>query len=218
MCSPAQGHNHAHYSNYARYELLDPSSQAVVIGHKQGFCLLDSECANPRYTCGNQGITAGCADLYGSTLGCQYLDVTGVPPGSYTLRVTVDPFGRINETNEGNNVVSTPVTIANPTVDACNTPVVIPAAGGVFTGSTSGGSTQSSTCGNTNAAPEKVFQWTPSASGTATIQTCSATATTFDTVLYVRGSNCQTGSQIACNDDTSGCAASVGAGQGSRVT
>jgi lysyl oxidase len=217
-CSPAQGHNHAHYGNYARYELLDATSQAIVIGHKQGFCLLDSECTNPRYTCGNQGITAGCADLYGSTLGCQYLDITGIPAGDYTLRVTVDPFGRIGELNEGNNVISTAVTIANPALDACSTPTVIPAAGGVLTGSTSGTSTQSGTCATTSLAPEKVFQWTPSTSGTATIQTCGASGTTFDTVLYMRSGSCQTGSQVACNDDTSGCATSTSPNYGSRIT
>jgi len=216
-CSPAQGHNHAHYSNYARYELLDPDSQAVVIGHKQGFCLLDSECSNPRYTCGNQGITAGCADVYGSTLGCQYLDITGVPPGNYSLRVTVDPFVRIPELSESNNVVSTAVTIPNAS-GACGTPTVIPASGGVFTGSTSGGSTQSGTCGTTNAAPERIFQWTPSVSGTATIQTCGASGTSFDTVLYMRSGSCQSGSQIACNDDTSGCATGSNPNYGSRIT
>jgi hypothetical protein len=41
ICSPAQGHNHAHYTNYAKYELLDSTGQALVVGHKQGFCLLD---------------------------------------------------------------------------------------------------------------------------------------------------------------------------------
>src|SRR5262245_50258562 len=61
ICSPAQGHNHPHYGNYARYELLDASSQAVVIGHKQGFCRTDGDCPNPKYTCNNQEISAGCS-------------------------------------------------------------------------------------------------------------------------------------------------------------
>src|SRR5262249_48928396 len=39
--SPAQGHNHPHYQNFARYELLDSFGQALTVGHKQGFCLLD---------------------------------------------------------------------------------------------------------------------------------------------------------------------------------
>ncbi len=111
ICSPAAGHNHPHYQNYARYELLDATGQALVVGHKQGYCLRDTECATPVYTCTNQGITAGCADLYGANLGCQYLDITGVPSGTYTLRVTIDPFGRIAELSETNNVVQQPVTI-----------------------------------------------------------------------------------------------------------
>ena len=222
-CSPAEGHNHAHYSNYARYELLDPSNQAVVIGHKQGFCLLDSECANPRYTCDNQGISAGCADEYGSHLGCQYLDITGIPAGDYTLRVTVDPFSRIAELNEGDNVFSIAVTIPDPSAPSanpCTDPTVIPAAGGVFTGSTSGisgGGSLDGTCGNTGTSPEKVFQWTPSLSGRATIQTCGG-STNFDTVLYMRSGSCQTGSPVACNDDTSGCNSGAGSGIASRIT
>src|SRR5262245_15924247 len=211
ICSPAQGHNHAHYTNYARYELIDPTNQAVVIGHKQGFCLGDSECSNAKFGCNNQGLSVGCADTYGSGLGCQYLDVTGVAPGNYTLRVTLDPFGRIPELNESNNVVTVPVTIPGSgggggTGAACTSPAVIPAAGGVFPGTTSGSSTTSGSCGNSGGAPEKVFSWTPSASGTATIQTCGSSGTNFDTVVYMRSGNCQTGGQVACNDDSSGCA------------
>jgi lysyl oxidase len=213
-CSPAEGHNHPHYSNYARYELLDPSSQAVVIGHKQGFCLLDLECSAPKYSCNYQGITAGCADVYSSDLGCQYLDVTGIAAGNYTLRVTADPFGRISELDETDNVVSTPVTIGAPGADACTNPTVIPAAGGVIDDSTGGASTQSGTCGNTASAPEKVYRWTPSVSGTATIETCGS-GTQFDTVVYLRTGTCQ-GSQSACNDDS--CTIANGQNYGSRIS
>src|SRR6185369_15027601 len=110
ICSPAAGHNHPHYSNYARYELIDGTGQAVVVGHKQGYCLRDTDCASPVYTCLDQGLTVNCADEYGASLGCQYLDITGVPDGTYTLRVTVDPFNRIAETFEGDNVVERAVT------------------------------------------------------------------------------------------------------------
>ena len=106
-CSPAGGHGHAHFSDYARYELLDATASVVVLGHKQGFCLRDTTCPPgiaPNYICAYQGLTAGCGDLYGPSLGCQYLDVTGVPPGMYTLRVTVDPLERVIESREDNNV------------------------------------------------------------------------------------------------------------------
>lgn len=88
---------------------------------------------------------------------------------------------------------------------ACSNATVIPPSGGTFTGATTGTSTLQGTCSATDTAPERVFQWTPSASGVATIQTCSATATTFDTVLYMRTGSCDTGTQTACNDDTTGC-------------
>jgi hypothetical protein len=222
-CSPSAGHNHAHYLNYASYELLDGNSQAVVVGHKQGYCLLDSLCDAPKYTCGNQGITAGCADVYGANLGCQYLDITGLPAGNYTLRVRMDPFGRIPELNEGNNVTTVNVVIPSPTApppSACDAPTVLPAAGGVFTGTTAGTSTLTGCVAETAGAPERVFQWTPSVSGTAEIKTCGAN-TSFDTVLYVRQGSCAAGTAAACNDDTAGCGTGDGCGNaghhGSRV-
>lgn len=116
VCSPAEGHNHPHYANYARYELLDASRNVVVVGHKQGYCLRDTNCAAPVYTCTNQGISAGCFDTYDYTLGCQYLDVTGVAGGSYVLRVTIDPLGKIPEASEANNVTEQAVVIARPGV------------------------------------------------------------------------------------------------------
>lgn len=111
MCSPADGHDHGHYTNYVRYELLDAASHAVVLGRKQGFCLRDGDCADPVYTCAYQGLSTGCSDVYESSLGCQYLDITGVPPGDYLLRAIVDPLDRIVEANEGNNASTRPVTV-----------------------------------------------------------------------------------------------------------
>ncbi len=110
VCSPAAGHNHPHYANYARYELLDQSGDTVVVGHKQGYCLRDTNCANPIYTCANQGISAGCYDTYDSSLGCQYLDITGIPGGTYLLRVTIDPLRQIPEVSDDNNVTQQTVT------------------------------------------------------------------------------------------------------------
>lgn len=113
-CSTA--HGHAHFENYVRAELLDDQGAVIAVGDKQGFCLLDLECDHPQYTCGFQGISAGCSDVYVEGLPCQYIDVTdaGLAPGSYTLRVVVDPLDRIPEANETNNVTSTPVTIGAP--------------------------------------------------------------------------------------------------------
>jgi hypothetical protein len=63
------------------------------------------------HTCLDQGLDPGCWDVYPYWLGCQYVDVTDVPDGTYSLRVTVDPLGRIDESNEGNNAIEEPVAL-----------------------------------------------------------------------------------------------------------
>ncbi len=113
----------------------------------------------------------------------------------------------------------TPTLTPTPTVTAtpelCNDITIIPAAGGTFTGATSGASLMAGSCGSgTSFSPEAVYEWTPAQTGLAEITTCGGT-TNFDTVLYVQ-STCG-GSQIACNDDSCGLASrivlSVTAGQ-----
>src|SRR5205814_10368307 len=63
--------------------------------------------------------------------------------------------------------------------------------------------------------PERVFQWPPPVSGTATIETCGA-GTSFDTVLYVRSGLCASVSEVGCNDDA--CSNSTGLFRASRLT
>jgi Lysyl oxidase/Secretion system C-terminal sorting domain len=86
-------HNHWHYSGYAEYVLFDGDGTQVPIGTKNGFCVLDLECSdggNPQYTCENMGISAGCGDIYDKGLPCQYIDITDIPAGDYTLVVRVN--------------------------------------------------------------------------------------------------------------------------------
>jgi len=109
-------HGHYHLASFADYELVTLDGLQVVRGHKQAFCLLDSikldPLAGPRtYSCGFQGISAGWADLYSSSLDCQWIDVTGVVPGDYLLRVRVDPLDLFAESDETDNVTEVPVTI-----------------------------------------------------------------------------------------------------------
>lgn len=82
-------HNHWHYEGYAEYVLYDDLGNPMPqIGFKNGFCVLDLECSDggqAKYTCGNMGITAQCGDIYSSGLSCQWVDITDVPDGSYTM-------------------------------------------------------------------------------------------------------------------------------------
>lgn len=83
-------HGHWHYDGYAEYVLYDSASQPLPTGFKNGFCVLDLECSGggtAKYGCNNMGITAGCGDIYDASLPCQWMDVTNVPAGRYTLVV-----------------------------------------------------------------------------------------------------------------------------------
>lgn len=92
--------------------------------------------------------------------------------------------------------------------------ISVPTGGGVFAGSTSGVSAQHGRCAYTKAAPESIYEWTPSSSGTATVKTCGG-ITNFNTAIYVRERFCRVGEQVACNDDA--CANANGDERASEV-
>ncbi|MSP54052.1 MAG: hypothetical protein EXR69_00355 [Myxococcales bacterium] len=125
-------HDHFHFDGYARYSLLDGVTE-VAKGHKQAFCLLDFEAwtedARPRplYTCERQGISAGWADTYGGHLDCQWIDITDVPAGSYTVHATVNVDSIIPELDYENNVADATWTVVDPVdlpavTDPCDPP------------------------------------------------------------------------------------------------
>nr|WP_255216693.1 lysyl oxidase family protein [Pseudenhygromyxa sp. WMMC2535] len=119
-------HEHYHFDEFARYELTDSQGQSVVAtGHKQAFCLLDTiSWAWPfelaKYDCANQGISRGFSDFYESGLPCQWIDITGLEPGDYLLRIILNPLREdfalpmVNERDVDNNVLELPVEIPAP--------------------------------------------------------------------------------------------------------
>ena len=107
-------HMHHHVKNYASYELLDATGTVVLTARKQAFCLEDGENIQPGvpatgYSCTDQGITHGWADVYSRYLPCQWIDVTDVPPDTYTLRVVVNPLRTLPESNYDNNTFTVSV-------------------------------------------------------------------------------------------------------------
>ncbi len=105
-------HGHWHYEGYAEYLLFDADGVETPAGFKNGFCVMDLDCTlnggTPKYNCTNQGITAQCGDIYGAYLQCQWIDITDIEAGQYTLVVRVnwdqspDVLGN-HETNYLNN-------------------------------------------------------------------------------------------------------------------
>jgi hypothetical protein len=117
-------HEHHHFDNYAHYYLLD-GQDVIAAGHKQAFCMVDWESfawplLGPEdrvYTCYNQGLSLGWSDTYFASLDCQWIDVTNVSLGEYTLRmeVNVPPVGKAHATlverRYDNNVLEIPVVV-----------------------------------------------------------------------------------------------------------
>jgi hypothetical protein len=110
-------HGHYHMTGFSTYALLNSSGTVVRRSRKQGFCLRDDRpfFANARpavgFDCEHQGITKGWQDVYDKSLDCQFLDITGVRPGQYLLRVTVNPRRLLKESNYGNNSATVPIRI-----------------------------------------------------------------------------------------------------------
>eukprot|EP00051_Salpingoeca_urceolata_P033993 m.503248 g.503248 ORF g.503248 m.503248 type:complete len:385 (+) comp70449_c0_seq1:251-1405(+) len=108
-----QCHVHFHFKAFSRYRLLNIDGSERLSGHKQSFCLMDSaripyKPAQPSmgHSCEYQGISAGFMDVYGANLECQWIDITDLPGGGwhqYLLRVEIDPYGLVAESDETNN-------------------------------------------------------------------------------------------------------------------
>ncbi|MBK9175957.1 MAG: hypothetical protein IPM46_06370 [Flavobacteriales bacterium] len=103
-------HGHAHYAGYADYILFDQSGNAIPVGFKNGFCVIDVGCfgGTGQYGCSNMGISKQCYDEYGTGTTCNWIDITDVPNGTYTLVLRTnwqhapDALGR-HEMNYANN-------------------------------------------------------------------------------------------------------------------
>lgn len=105
-----QCHNHWHFKDYAEYLISDMNNNFIPIGYKNGFCVLDLVCytGQAKFGCSNMGITAGCGDIYGSYLPCQWIDITDIADGSYKLIVRAnwvprpDFYGKYEVTYDNN--------------------------------------------------------------------------------------------------------------------
>lgn len=118
-------HGHFHFESHAQYDLIEAATSLILpIGVKNGFCLRDNEVwdaalattACDQYDCESQGISAGCADVYDAALDCQWIDITDVSPGDYTLRVTTNPNARIPELDYVNNSATVRIRITDDDV------------------------------------------------------------------------------------------------------
>ena len=113
------GHNHWHVQEMMRYDLW--GGAGTYRGAKVGFCFLDSDvhnsglpgysggyyrgsmCStNPNVLSNRMGISIGMGDEYEWYLAWQWVDITGLPSGTYTVRSKVDPYAFFLEQDESN--------------------------------------------------------------------------------------------------------------------
>lgn len=112
-------HNHWHFLGFALYELVDLQGNVVLTGRKQAYCMEDtvqyfsspSVPCSTKYSCDNQGVQPGWSDIYSNDLDCQWLDITDITPGTYKLRVAVNPSRFFDEVTFDNNVTEVTVEI-----------------------------------------------------------------------------------------------------------
>jgi Lysyl oxidase len=116
------GHSHWHIQNVSRMWLLSTNGANLVAGSKVGFCFFDTNLFYPDLPgspssavyrgsgCGGQsslsvkmGISVGWGDRYQASLPYQWIDITGVASGTYTVQVIVDAENHYLETREANN-------------------------------------------------------------------------------------------------------------------
>lgn len=124
--STCPSHHHYHLKDFNDYTLYSCDG-AKRRGKKQAFCLMDvtkidSGAGGATYTCSNQGVSAGWADVYGSTLDCQWIDVTGLGDGDYLLEARTNVQGMFKEDTYGDNSTWAGVRIKGNTVTQIDVP------------------------------------------------------------------------------------------------
>jgi hypothetical protein len=98
-----------------------PASMHSADGAKGSFCFIENYGDAPDWTgapascgmydCGDMGQQPGCADDYFTGLDCQWIDITGLASGSYTMCAWIDPTNVVYELNDNNNISCVTVSI-----------------------------------------------------------------------------------------------------------
>ena len=118
-------HNHYHLKDFNDYKIFDCRG-VERRGKKQAFCLMDvlkiNGSGSSTYTCSNQGVSSGWADVYGSDLDCQWIDITGLANGDYVLEARTNTSAIFKEDSYGDNITWTGIHIQGTTVSEIPVP------------------------------------------------------------------------------------------------
>jgi hypothetical protein len=120
------GHNHWHFEQFARYQLLNSAKTLAVRSHKVGFCIAPSDPVDllaphavwqppaigfTSFTCGSptalwvqEMMPIGWGDTYFQDIAGQAFNITSVPNGTYYIEVIANPEHVLYESNTHNDV------------------------------------------------------------------------------------------------------------------
>jgi hypothetical protein len=106
---------------FSQFDLIDPTGATTTVGRKQSIFLVDfaSNCINAGPSTDylpDQGVTPGWGDVYDASTRCQWLDVTDVPDGRYTLRISIDVNRLIDQDDVLPDTASIDIELAGSTV------------------------------------------------------------------------------------------------------
>jgi hypothetical protein len=119
-----KGHNHWHFEQFAKYQLLNSAKNLAVRSHKVGFCIAPTDpvdLAEPTAVwqpsflgfggqCGSmtalwvqEMMPVGWGDTYFQSVAGQSFDITRVPNGTYYVEVVANPEKVLHETDTSND-------------------------------------------------------------------------------------------------------------------
>lgn len=120
---------------FATFNVYNSTGHRVAEGHKASFCLEDNQCmpdVKPKYACANfgdqgthapirkccntfnaifillhsKGITVNCSDIYRYNIDCQWVDITEMEIGTYTIKISINPEFKVGEMSFENNAAT----------------------------------------------------------------------------------------------------------------
>jgi lysyl oxidase len=122
--------------DFLRYELIDMAGaqRASGAGDISRTCGADVQAqATTPFDCVTQGLEARSYRTIGDFDDCQWVDITTLPAGDYTLRVSVNAGVQLSEASVRNNTAEVPVTIPpSDPLAPCEPGVVEETGGGTF--------------------------------------------------------------------------------------
>ena len=121
-----QGHNHWHFEQFAKYQLLTSAKSVAVTSHKVGFCIAPTDaidllaphavwqppfiglgggaCGSPTALWVAEQMPVGWGDTYIQSIAGQNFDITNVPNGTYYIQIIANPEKVLHETTTSNDV------------------------------------------------------------------------------------------------------------------